>query len=651
MMKKLSRGIAGALVLGAALVSVSAQTVEDNRKESEGRLAYIKANYTKFEYQIPMRDGVRLFTSVYVPKDTSQSYPLLLNRTPYTVAPYGADNYRDSLGQSEHYMKEGFIFVYQDVRGKGRSEGTYVHVRPYIPNKRGPKDIDETTDTYDTVDWLINNIPNNSGKAGIYGISYPGFYAAMGAIDAHPAMKAASPQAPVTDWFIGDDFRHNGAIFLAHAVGFFSGFGRPKEPENSIPGPRFNMGTPDAYDFFLKTGSLQNIDEKYFHGQIEFWNDLINNDTYNEFWKSRTPEPHLKNIKPAMLTVGGWFDAEDLYGPLHIYAAAEKQSPGATNQLVMGPWIHGGWARGKGERLGDVSFDQATSKFYRDNIEFPFFLYHLKGKGDGKDLPEAYMFETGRNEWHKLDAWPPKQSKQITFYFDEGGKLAKTGPAEKTEAFDEYISDPNKPVPMMGYTVDRMEVSYMDADQRFASARPDVLTYQTEPLETEFTAAGPLKASLYVSTTGTDSDFVVKLVDVYPGDVHDNFTEDDLANRRLLLKPPMVRMGGYQQLVRGEPFRGKFRKSFEKPEPFTPGKVEKVEFVLPDVFHTFKRGHRIMVQVQSSWFPLVDRNPQKFMPIGKAKTSDYVKATERVYHSSGSPSSLTISALDSPVTQ
>jgi uncharacterized protein len=620
------------LALALLAVCAAAQPAPTAPTANERR-DYIRANYTKYEYLIPMRDGAKLFTSLYVPKDTAQQYPILLNRTPYTVAPYGEDNYRNSLGSTEKYMREGFIFANQDVRGKGKSEGTYVNVRPIVPVKRGPKDIDESTDTYDTIDWLVKNIPNNNGRVGMYGISYPGFYAAMGAIDAHPALKATSPQAPVYDWFVGDDFRHNGAIFLAHAFGFFSGFGRPATPPNSLPGPRFDMGTPDGYDFHLRTGPLANYDEKYFHGQVEFWKEILENDTYNDFWQSRVMGQYLKNVKPAVLTVGGWFDAEDVHGPMGVYKSIETQSPGATNMIVYGPWVHGGWSGGDGDRLYHVRFGSKTAQFYRDNIEYPFFLYHLKSKGDGDKLPEAYMFMTGRNEWHKLDAWPPKTAKAKTLYFSAAGKLAEEKPAEPAEAFDEYVSDPVKPVPFFSTPVNGMTYDYMVEDQRFASSRTDVLTYQTEPLERDFTIGGPLKATLYVSTTGTDSDWVVKLVDVYPG----NFPDNEQDN---------YRMGGYQQLVRGEPFRGKFRNSFAKPEPFTPGKVEKVEFTLPDVYHSFRRGHRIMVQVQSSWFPLTDRNPQKFMPIQDAKTTDFQKATQRVYRGAGGASGLTVMAVE-----
>ena len=630
----------------ATIYQLLTQSNEEDKTAKDLR-EYIKASYTKHEFLIRMRDGVRLFTSVYTPKIDGEQFPILINRTPYTVAPYGIDNYRASLGPSEKFAREGFIFVYQDVRGKGRSEGQFVHVRPHNPNKKTAKDIDESSDTYDTVDWLIKHVPNNNGKAGIYGISYPGFYAANGAIDAHPAMKASSPQAPVSEWFIGDDFRHNGALFLAHAFRFFSAFGQDIRPSNEPGSPSvvpFKYGTPDGYEFYLKTGPLQNFDERFFHGKIEYWNELMDNDTYSPYWQARNIRQYMKAVKPAMLTVGGWFDAEDLFGALRLYGAAEKQSPGAENMVVMGPWVHGGWSRGDGDHLGPVPFNSKTGVFYRENIEFPFFLYHLKGKGEPK-LPEAYMFETGRNEWHKHTEWPPKAAKPATFYLGDGGRLAAESPTGSAEAFDEYVSDPNKPVPFTSDIEQNMATTYMVDDQRFASSRPDVVVYQTPPLEKDLRVAGPLKVTLYVSTSATDSDWVVKLIDVYPPDFPDAEPPLLIPGQTQVYERP-VKMGGYQQLVRGEPFRGKFRHSFEKPEPFTPGKVEKIEFELPDIYHAFRSGHRVMVHVQSSWFPLVDRNPQKFMKISQARAEDFQKATQRIYRSGKNPSSVQLPVLE-----
>ena len=588
-------------------------------------LDYIQAHYTKYEYRIAMRDGAKLFTSVYIPKDASQKYPIMLDRTPYSVSPYGVDTYKSSLGPSEKFAKEGFIFVYQDVRGRYMSEGQFRDMTPHLDVKRGPQDVDESSDTWDTIDWLVKNLPNNNGNVGMWGISYPGFYTAAGMIDAHPALKAASPQAPITDWFVGDDFHHNGALYLPHMFRFFSGFGHPRPvPEVPQPvAPQTNL--PDAYSFFLSLGPLSNINEKHFKNDIAFWNQITQHPDYDEFWQARDLRRHLKNIKPAVMTVGGWFDAEDLFGALNTYKVVEKNSPGADNMLVMGPWFHGGWARGDGSALGAVRFGSKTSEFYRDQIEFPFFDHWLKGKPDPK-LPEAYVFETGTNQWRREDAWPPKDASPKALYLRTGGRLSFDPPTESS-AFDEYVSDPAKPVPYIAGQSPTMTREHMVEDQRFASTRTDVLTFQTDELAEDVTISGPLTPSLFVSTSGTDSDWVVKLIDVYPED-YPNPDPNPLG----------LHMGGYQQLVRGELFRGRYRNSYSKPEPFVAGKTEKVEYVMPDVNHCFRQGHRIMVQIQSSWFPLADRNPQKFVDIYNAKATDFTKATERVYHSSNAAS-------------
>lgn len=582
----------------------------------------LKSRYTKSEHMIPMRDGVKLFVAVYSPKDTAQKYPILLNRTPYSCGPYGPNDYKETIGPSPLFAQEGYIIVYQDVRGAWMSEGTYVNMRPQNDQKTKPTDIDESSDTFDTIDWLVKNIPNNNGRVGMWGISYPGFYAAVGTIDAHPALKAASPQAPIADWFIGDDFHHNGTLFLPHAFNFFSGFGRARPKPTSVPaGERFNHGTPDGYKFFLEMGSLANGDKKHFHGRIAYWNEMMEHPNYDSYWQARNTLPHLRNIKPAVMTVGGWFDAEDLFGALNTYKYIEKQSPGAYNILVMGPWFHGGWSRSDGDQLGDVRFGSKTGAFYRENIELPFFNYYLKDSGTLK-LPEAYVFETGSNKWKTYEQWPPVNAEIKSLYFDSQGKLSFTTPLDP-KGFDEYVSDPSKPVPFINNIAIGMTREYMVDDQRFTSRRPDVLVYQTAPLAEELTVAGPLTASLFVSTTGTDSDFMVKLIDVYPDDAPDNQPNST-----------GMKMGGYQMLVRGEPMRARFRNSFERPEAMVPNKIEKIEYVMPDVNHTFPRGHRVMVQVQSTWFPLVDRNPQKFVDIYKAKDSDFQKATQHVYHSS-----------------
>lgn len=586
-------------------------------------LEYVKSHYTKYEYLVPMRDGVRLFTAVYVPKDDSQKYPILLTRTPYAVAPYGADQYRTDLGPSPLFGKAGYVFAYQDVRGRVRSEGEYAHVRPIIPAKTGTQ-TDESSDVCDTINWLLKHVPNHNGKVGQSGISYPGFYTVCGMIDAHPALVVASPQAPVADWFVGDDWHHNGAFFLAHGFRFLSQFEKIR-PENlkRMDAVRFDYGTPDGYDFFLRMGPLANADRLYLKGSDPLWKELMAHGTYDEFWKARNVRPHVKNIKPAVLTVGGWFDAENLFGALETFKRVEATGvPEGGNHLVMGPWWHGSWAKDDGAKLGDIPFNAKTGEFYREHIELPFFEYHLKGKGDGK-FPKAWAFETGTNVWRKFDAWPPKTATSRAYGFGPGGAFA--GRTEPNHGYDEFVSDPAKPVPFVGRPVTSMVVDYKTADQRFAASRPDVLVYQTPVLTEDLTVAGPVTVDLRVSTTGTDADWVVKLIDVYPGDFPD---PDPNPN------PTGVRMGGYQQLVRGDVFRGKFRDGFDAPKPFEPGKATKVSFTLPDTLHTFRPGHRVMVQVQSSWFPLVDRNPQTFCDIYAAKEGDFRKATHRVYHSS-----------------
>lgn len=596
--------------------------------------AYVRENYTKIEKSIPMRDGTKLFTAIYLPKNTAKKYPFLINRTPYTVSPYGEDKYKTMLGPTALYLKEGFIFVYQDVRGKWMSEGEYVDVRPHNEQKKGKQDIDESSDTYDTIDWLIKNIPNNNGKAGLYGISYPGFYSAAALPGAHAALKAVSPQAPVTDWFMGDDFHHNGAFMLADAFNFYSTFGVPRpHPITPDKGPKgFKFPIKDNYRFFLSVGALKNVKLKYFGDTIKFWNDLMAHGTYDKFWKEMNIRPHLKAVKPAVLVVGGFFDAEDAYGALHTYKAIEEQNPKATNNLVMGPWFHGGWVRSEASSFGDIEFGQPTSLLYQQEIEFPFFMHYLKNAPDPK-LPEASIFITGSNQWKKFASWPPKDTENKTLYLQEDGKLSFDKPTA-TNSFDEYVSDPNNPVPYQDGVQERRTREYMIDDQRFAARRPDVKVYETAVLTEDITFTGPLLAKLAVSTSGTDADYVLKLIDIYP--------EDATAPK---LNPKNVMMGGYEMLVRAEVMRGKFRNSFEQPEAFTPGKVTAVNYTLPDVAHTFKKGHKIMIQVQNSWFPLVDRNPQQFLDIYHAEDKDFQKATHRIYHDQANTSSLTVTVL------
>lgn len=598
---------------------------------------YIRAHYVKREYQIPMRDGVRLFTAVYSPKDTTHNYPLLMIRTQSGVLPYGEDQFPGVLGPSPLFGRSGYIFVYQDVRGRWMSEGNFTVLRPHNPHKQGLQDVDESTDTYDTIDWLLKNVPNHNGEVGHYGTSYRGWLAAAGMIDAHPALVAVSPQAPVGDTFVGDDWHHNGALFLNHAFFYMPIMGKLRPAPFNVAPPRPDYGTPDGYDFFLRLGPLTNVDARYFKGEVPYWNKIAQHGTYDDFWKRLRLAPHLKNIKPAVLIVGGWFDAEDLFGTLLTYHQIEDASPGTSSVLVMGPWVHGGWNAGKvdGSRLGPVSFGSPTAEFYREKIEFPFFEFHLKGKGSYQP-PEALLFETGTNRWREHAVWPPPETKPLALYFHPRGRLATQPPADATAetAFDEYISDPDKPVPYIDQIGFRMLPEYMAADQRFAARRPDVLTYETESLEEDVTLVGPIVADLRVSTSGTDSDWVVKLIDVYPTNAPDPESN-----------PTGARMGGYQQLVRGEVMRGKFRGDLENPQPFTPGEPTVVKFKLPDVYHTFQRGHKIMVQVQSTWFPLVDRNPQTFVDIYHATESDFKKAVQRVHRSPSLPSRLVAERL------
>jgi putative CocE/NonD family hydrolase len=610
--------------------------------ESEGAAYDIREQYTKYEYRIPMRDGARLFTRVLVPKDTSTTYPILINRTPFGVGPYGPDEYVAIGPQTEALLRAGYIVAWQDVRGRRMSEGTFTHVTPHRPVKPTAADVDENSDTWDTVEWLLRHVPNHNGRVGLWGISYSGFFTAAGIIDTHPAIKAASPQAPVADLFLDDDWYHGGAFMLAHAfnaAGVYQPQSKPTPPPKvEVP---FEYGTEDGYEFFLRAGSLANL-TRLLGAANPTWDELLAHPTYDAFWQSRAIWRHLHNIRCAVLTVGGWFDAEDLMGPLRVYRAIKAANPGLANSLVMGPWVHGGWAAFNGRRLGSVDFATDTATFYRERIFLPFFEFHLKDKGDPA-LPEAYVFETGTNVWREYPAWPPPGAKPRTLYFREAGGLSFEPPGD-ADASDSYVSDPSKPVPWVGYTAQTMPEEYMVSDQRFAATRPDVLVYVTEPLDEDLSVAGPVSPNLFVATTGTDADWVVKLIDVYPPDRSAPPTKGGAANDRDI-GPATVTLAGYQQLVRGEPFRGKFRRSFENPEPFVPGNVEAVSFTMPDVNHVFRRGHRVMVQVQSTWFPLVDRNPQAFMDIPAARPGDYRAATQRVVRSRAQPSGVEVYVL------
>jgi len=598
--------LAGIIVLAACLpVRVAAQDTVNT---------WVREHYTRRDVMIPMRDGARLFSTIWTPRDSSQRWPILLTRTPYAT-----DRFLSVFGPGPTFGPEGFIIVYQDVRGRYQSEGEFVNIRPYLPDKMGTQ-VDEASDTWDTITWLLANVAGNNGRVAQYGVSYLGFYTTMGILSGHPALVAASPQAPVTDWFIGDDFHHNGAFFLMDGFGFMSGFGVPRPAPTTRHERGYDTG-PDGYRFHLAAGALPNYNARLLRNGIPFWNEMMAHPTYDAWWAARSPLQYLRNVKPATMVVGGWYDHEDLWGTLAVYHAIEKQNPGARNTLVMGPWYHGQWWFEPGTGLGDVAFGQETSTFYHENIELPFYNCLLKDRCD-KPLAEAWVFETGRNRWHGLDSWPPSGVTPTAFRLGSRGRLSPSASAAGT--FAEYVSDPAHPVPYYGAAITRGYArEYMNADQRFAWSRPDVASWVTEPLESDVTIAGPIQARLSVSTTGTDADWIVKLIDVWP--------EDAPAPSP---NPRGVVMAGYQEMVRAEVMRGKFRNSYAKPEPFVPGKATPVNFTLQDAFHTFRKGHRIMVQVQSSWFPLVDRNPQQFLNIYAAKDADFRKATQRIYDTS-----------------
>jgi putative CocE/NonD family hydrolase len=609
--------------------AVAAQDADD---------AYVRVHYDKREELVPMRDGVRLFTAIYTPKEADGPLPILLFRTPYGVGPYGPEAYRAPLGPNGTFTREGFIFAYQDVRGRMMSEGDFVNMTPHVPDKAGPRDIDESTDTYDTIEWLLENVEGHNGRVGQWGISYPGFYSAAGMIDAHPALRAVSPQAPIADWWY-DDFHHHGAFFLPHFFGFFWRFGQPRpEPTSEWPAP-LEYGSVDGYAFYGKLGPLANINDEWYHHRVPFWDSVIAHPDYDEFWQQRNLLPHLSNVAPAVLVVGGWYDAEDLYGPLAIYRSLEQLDPSSDTKIVEGPWFHGGWSRSDGRQLGDAWFEQETSAFYRDSVELPWFRHHLK---DGPDpgLPEATMFDTGANEWRRFSEWTPARAEPRSLYFRDGGALGwslpvSTGPGE---AFDEWVSDPADPVPFTREITMGMTREYMTEDQRFAARRPDVVTYRTEPLRSDVTLAGPLVADLWVSTSGTASDWVVKLIDEFPADAEDTPAAEARDG---------FRTGGYQMMVRSEVIRGRYRNDPERPIPFRPGEVTRVQLPLQDVLHTFRAGHRILVRVQSTWFPLVDLNPHVYVSnlYDLDRTAPFVPAVQRLFRSPDHPSRLRVHVL------
>ncbi len=579
----------------------------------------IKTRFTKIERMIPMRDGTNLFTAIYIPKNTTGKYPILMVRTPYSCNPYGEDNYRRALGPTRLFGEDDYIYVYQDVRGRYMSEGKFEETTPHIANKKTTKDVDESSDTYDTIDWLLKNIANNNGKVGMYGISYPGFYATAALPDAHPALKAVSPQAPVTDEFEGDDAYHRGAFFLMDNYSFMNDFDYPRDTTWKSYPELCDQKISNAYDYYLQMGPLKNFNKNCFANRSKIWNEYLQHDSNDDYWKTRNIRTHLTNIKPAVLIVGGWFDAEDLFGSLNTYAAIEQKNAVNNNHLVMGPWTHGAWSRGKWSSFGTLDFKSNTTEYYQQ-IEHSFFNYYLKDSGTF-NATEATVFETGSNEWKEYKTWPPKNTKPVNWYLSNNHQLSFQ-PVAAT-GYDEYVSDPANPVPYMNTNRSGRNDEYMVADQRFASQRKDVLSFESTVLEKDITLAGAIDADLYVSVSGTDADFIVKLIDVLPDTASQENGKD---------------VAGMQRLVRAEVLRGKFRNSFAKPESFVPGKITNVRYSLNDVSHCFKKGHKIMVQIQSSWFPLVDRNPQKFMLIPDANETDFQPATIRIYHHAKHPS-------------
>ena len=631
-----------AVGLAAALLAFGTPALAQ-RDGGQPDSLYTREHYNKSEYMIPMRDGVKLYTIVYTPKDTSEAVPIMLLRTPYSIPPYPINEYKRVLGPSPEFDRDGYIFVFQDARGKFRSEGTFRVMNPYKPVKKSAKDVDESSDNYDTIEWLLKNIPHNNGRVGQWGISYPGWQTVMGMIAAHPALKASSPQSSPSDMFIGDDFHHNGAFRFQYTFNWLSGNARPRNAQTTERGRGFDYGTNNAYDFFMNVGTVARVNELYFHDQLPTWNDFLEHPNYDSYWKDQNVLKDLKNITPAVLNVTGWFDQEDFYGPMSIYYTMEKLSPQTKSTIVVGPWNHGGWSGG-GDSLGAVKFGSSTGDYFRKEVQLPFFQHYLKDK-PWKPLPEAVVFESGTNVWKTYDTWPPKQATARSLYLHANGKLAWTPPADTGAAFDAYVDDPAHPVP---YTQEKRPTQgflWMVEDQWFASVRPDVLTYQTEPLTEDITIAGPILAKMRVATSGTDSDFIVKLIDVYP----DALPEAG-AGATQQGAPRDQRMRNYQMLVGAEVIRAKYRKSVEKPEPMVPNQVTPLEWDLRDKNHTFQKGHRIMVQVQSSWFPLIDRNPHQFMDIYKAKPSDFRKATQRVYRSKAQASHLELLTLTQPPT-
>lgn len=617
------------VLVSAALGACGGDPAETTGRSLEEHAAWVRANYERSDHMVPMRDGTKLFTIVYAPKDRTRTYPILFFRTPYSIGPYGSDEYRSPLGPSPEFDMSGYIFAFQDVRGKFKSEGDFEVMRPLAERPRRLGDVDESTDNYDTIEWLLDNVPGHNGRVGQWGISYSGWQALMGMVDRHPALVASSPQASPSDMFIGDDWHHNGAFRIMYAFSWLAGNARRRSGPTEERGARFDYGTDSGYDFFLEAGSAEAIRDLYFGDDVPAWQDFIDHPTYDDFWKRQNALQHLGSIDHAILNVAGWFDTEDFYGPMSIYRTIESENPGIENTLVVGPWLHGGWWRMEGDHLGCIDFDTKTSLYFQRQVQFPFFEHHLKGGGDWR-APEATVFETGSNEWRTHDTWPPAGIEPTKVFFAAAGDLSFEPPTG--EGSDSYTSDPENPVPFSAEARTTLGHLWKVEDQRFVAGREDVLRYVSEPLSEDLTVAGPIVAELFVSTTGSDADWVVKLVDVFPDDAPDSRFCD-------------IPMGGYQMHLAGEIMRGKFRNSFETPEPMTPGQVTPIHIDLRDRYHTFKAGHRIMVQVQSSWFPAYDRNPQTFTDIYVAGAGDFQVATQTVHRSREYPSHIVLGVI------
>jgi putative CocE/NonD family hydrolase len=595
----------------------------------------LSALFDKSEVMIPMRDGVKLHTEFYKPKNAAARLPILFSRTPYGIS--SPDKGISSMiYRYADLVPEGYIFAFQDIRGRYGSAGKFVMLRP-LHDPSDAQGVDESTDTYDAIDWLVKNVPNNNGRVGLDGISYDGFLVTMGMINPHPALKAASEQACMGDTWLGDDFFHNGAFRLSY------GFEYTALLESSNENFSFAFDRFDVYDFYLRLGALRNANTKYFHGKLPTWNEFVAHPSYDDFWKRHAVAYGLKEPTVPNLNVAGWWDQEDFYGPMATYARLEKSDSKHLNYLVAGPWNHGGWGGGPGKSLGEIPFGSDTSVYFRQKIEVPWFEYWLKDKGS-LPLKEALLFQTGTNNWRQFDSWPPREAQTKNLYFRENGRLSFEAPqTDSADASDTYVSDPAHPVPYRHRPIDMTYpedhpgswYTWLVEDQRFVDERPDVLTWQTEELAEDVTLAGQVTAKLFASTTGSDSDWIVKLIDVYPQQYPDDW-----------------KLSGYELMISDEIFRGRYHQSFEKPEPLKPGEVTPFTIDLHTADHVFKKGHRIMVQVQSTWFPVYDRNPQTFVPnIFEAKESDYQKATQRIYRSKRFPSSVEIMTLsETPAT-